>query len=159
MRCLAIAVVVLVGLAVCGGYWLGFRHAWNLGLQAEAPIRATLAIGKLKLLDQGRVSDLKTIHESDIDLGLIAWDQLENHPSYPMLNILSGHDVLPQYEQYLKRVAAYRKSNKSPFSDPALTESMLKSAQEADPDIAIELEEGGRQIEEAIDRMVKKHGQ
>jgi len=160
MRRLAIAVAVVgaVGFAVCGGYWLGFRHAWNLALQAETPVRASLAIGHLRLLEQGRLSDLRTFYESDIDSGLMWWAQLEGDPSYRLLNVLSGHDVVPEYERYVKRVAAYRQSNKSPLRDPALVESMLKSMREADPVLARELEESGREGEQAIDRMVKKYG-
>lgn len=156
---IVVAVVVALALAVCGGYWLGFRHAWSLGLQAEAPVRATLAIGQLRLLEQGRFSDLRTFYESDIDSGLMWWAQLEDDPRYRLLNVLSGHDVVPQYEQYVKRVAAYRKSNKSPLRDPALVESMLKSAREANPAFARDIEEGGRELEQAIDRMVKKYAQ
>ena len=57
MRRLAIAItlVAALGLGAVGGYLLGFRHAWNLGLQAEAPVRASLAIGNLRLLEQGRL--------------------------------------------------------------------------------------------------------
>jgi chorismate mutase len=84
---------------------------------------------------------------------------VEENPNYRLLNVLSGHDVVPQYERYVKRVAAYRKANKSPLSDPALVESMLKSAREADPALARELEEGGRDADLAVDRMVKKYGQ
>ena len=102
---------------------------------------------------------MKTFFESDVDSGLIWWAQLEHAPNYRALNVLSGQEIVPEYERYVKRVAAYRKSRKSPLRDPALVESMLKSAREADPAFARELEEGGRQAEEAIDRMVKKYGQ
>lgn len=156
---IAIAVVAALGLTVGGGYWLGFRHAWNLAVQAQAPVRGSLAIGQLRLLEQGRISDLKTFYDSDIDSGLIWWAQLEDAPSYLALNILSGQEIVPEYEQYVRRLATYRKSHNSPLRDPALVESMLKSAREADPAFARELEEGGRQAEAAIDRMVNKYGQ
>lgn len=161
MKRLAISVVVLsaLGLGVCGGYWLGFRQGWIIGLHVEAPVRASLAIGHLKFLEQGQLEFLKTSYESDIDAGLMFWAQVEENPNYRLLNVLSGHDLVPQYERYVKRVAAYRKANKSPLSDPALVESMLKSAREADPALAREIEEGGRDADLAIDRMVKKYGQ
>jgi hypothetical protein len=161
MKRLAISVTALaaLGLAVCGGYWLGFRQAWNLGLQVEAPVRATLAIAHLKLLEQGRLSDVKSSYESDIDSGLMWWAQVEDDPNYRLLNVLSGHDVVPQYERYVKLVATYRRAHKSPRRDRALVESMLKSAREADPAFARELEQGGRDAELAIDRMVNKYAQ
>ena len=126
---------------------------------ADAPVRGSLAIGHLRLLEQGRVADLRTFYESDIDSGLTWWAQLEADPTYRLLNILSGHDVVPDYEQYVKRIAVYRKANKSPLRDPALVASMLKSARDRDPAFARELEEGGRESERAIDRMVEKYGQ
>jgi hypothetical protein len=67
----AFALFVALGLALASGYWIGFRHAWSLGLQADAPVRGSLAIGHLKLLDTGRLSDLQTFYESEIDSGLI----------------------------------------------------------------------------------------
>jgi hypothetical protein len=161
MRRFAIAttVVVALGMAAAGGYWLGFRHAWNLGLQAQAPVRGSLSIAHLRLLDQGRHSDLKTFYESDIDSGLMWWAQLEDDPNYRLLNVLSGHNIVPEYERYVKRLAIYRKTNKSPLRDPALVESMISSARKADPAFAQDLEQGGRVGDQAIDRMVKKYGQ
>jgi hypothetical protein len=116
-------------------------------------------MGQVKLLEQGRLSDLRMLYESDIDSGLVWWAQLEDDRTYRLLNVLSGHAVVPQYEQYVKRAATYRKSNKSPLRDPTLVESMLKSAREADPAFARDLEDGGREVEQAIDRMVKKYAQ
>ena len=116
-------------------------------------------MGHLRLLEQGRLSDLRTFYESDIDSGLMWWAQLEDDPNYRLLNILSGQDIVPEHERYVKRLAAYRKANKSPLRDPALVESMLNSARKADPAFAQELEQGGRDAEQAIDRMVKKYGQ
>jgi hypothetical protein len=156
---IVVSVVAALVLGVCGGYWLGFRQAWNLGLQAEAPVRATIAIAHLKLLEQGRLSDIKPFYESEIDSGLMWWAQLEDDPNYRLLNLLSGHDVVPDYQRYVKRVATYRKTNASPLRDRALVASMLKSAREADPAFARALEESGREADLAIDRMVKKYGQ
>jgi hypothetical protein len=161
MKRIAISVTVLValGLTVCGGYWLGFRQGWNLGLQVEAPLRATLAIGHLGFLEKGQLAFLKTSYESEVDTGLMWWAHVEDDPNYRFLNVLSGHDVVPQYERYVTRVATYRKANKSPLRDPAMAESMLKSAREADPVLARALEEGWHEADLAIDRMVKKYGQ
>jgi hypothetical protein len=156
---IALIVVIAVAVALAGGYWLGFRHAWNLGLMAEAPVRGTLAIGHLRLLEKGRVSDLRTFYESDIDSGLLWWSRLEDDPMFRFINALSGHDVIPNYEQYVTRVAAYRKANKSPLREQLRVESMLNSVREKDPGFAKELEQSGRQGDLAIDRMVRKYAQ
>lgn len=150
--------VLALGLAACAGYWLGFRNAWNLSLQAEAPVRASLAIGNLRLLEQGRLSDLRVYYDSEIDFGLIWWARLEEAPSYRLLNVLSGQDVVPQHERYVRRAAVYRKTNASRVRDPAVVDSMLKAAREANPAFALELEQGGREADAAIDRMLKKYG-
>jgi hypothetical protein len=154
-----LAAVAVLGLAVGGGYWLGFRHAWSLGLMAEAPVRGSLAIGNLRLLELGRASDLRSFYESEVDSGLMWWARLEDDPNYRFLNVLSGHNVVPEYERYVKRIAIYRKAHKSPLRERALVESMLKSAREADPAFARELEEGGHEADRAIDSMVNKYGQ
>lgn len=75
------------------------------------------------------------------------------------LNVLSGDEVVPDRERYVKRVAQYRRTNKSPLRDPALVESTLQSAREKDAGFAQELERSARDAEEAIDRMVEKYGQ
>jgi hypothetical protein len=155
----AFALFVALGLALASGYWIGFRHAWSLGLQADAPVRGSLAIGHLKLLDTGRLSDLQTFYESEIDSALIWWAQLEDYPMFRYLNVLSGHEVVPDHERYVKRVANYRRTNKSPLRDVALVESMLQSAREKDAGFADELERSSRDAEAAIDRMVEKYGQ
>lgn len=154
-----LSVVALIGAAACGSYWLGFRHAWALGLMADAPVRGSFAIGQLKLLEQGRLPDLRFTYESDIDTGLMSWAQLEADPTYQLLNVLTGQDIVPGHEQYVKRVATYRKTHQSPLREPALVEQMLSSARKADPAFARELEEGGRESAMAIDRMITKYGQ
>lgn len=153
------ALLAALGLAVAGGYWMGFRHAWLLGIQADAPVRASLAIGHLKMLEKGRVSDLRFFYESEIDSGLMWWAQLEDDPMYRFLTPLSGHEVVPDYEHYVKRVANYRRTNKSPLRDAALVRSTLQSVREKDATFADELEKGSRDAGEAIDRMVQKYGQ
>lgn len=153
------ALLVALGLAAASGYWMGFRHAWGLGLQADAPVRGSIAIAHLKMLERGQASDLRIPFEAEIDSGLMWWAQLEDHPMYPFLNVLTGQEIVPDYELYVKRVANYRKANKSPLRDPVLVESMLRSVREKDAGFADELVEGGRQSDAAIDRMVEKYGQ
>jgi hypothetical protein len=141
---IALGLLVALGVAASGGYLLGFRNAWDMSLKAEAPVRGTLAIGHLRLIEAGRLSDLRTFFESDIDSGLMWWAQLEDESAFGLINVLSGHDVVPNYEQYVTRVATYRKVHKSPIRERDRVESMLNAVREKDPGFARELEESGK---------------
>jgi hypothetical protein len=156
---IVLSLTAAVGVAACSGYWLGFRHAWEMGLQADAPARGSLALGQLKMLETGRTSDLRTFFESDIDSGLLWWDQLEAYPLFGWINVLSGYDLLPDQVRFVRRIATYRKDHPSPLREPALIQQMLDSTRQKDPAFAAELEVSGREGDEAIDRMIRKYGQ
>lgn len=157
---LAIVVIAVVAfIAACGGYWLGFREAWSMGLRADAAPKGAVAIAHLRLIESGRLNDVKFALESDIDTGLVLWHDLYSSPLRPAINALSGIDVFPEYEQYVRRLASYRKANKSPLSDPKLTESMISSAGKHNPAFARELAQSKESADRAIDEMVKKYAQ
>jgi len=155
----SIALVVTAAVAAAGGYWAGFRHAWEMGLMAEAPVRGVLATHYLRALEKGRSDDLRTSFESNIDAGLMLWAQLEESPQFVAINALSGQDVDPGFEKYVRRLATYRKSHESPLRDPALVERMLSSVKEKDAAFAEDLEASGRESEAAIDRMIVKYAE
>lgn len=158
-RVVICSIAAAVALSACGGYWLGFRHAWEMGLQADAPVRGSLALGHLEMLRKGQASEMRLFFESDVDSGLLWWDQLEAYPLFGWINVLSGYDVMPQHEQWVRRIATYRKNNPSPLREPARVQEMLHSIRENDPAFASELDESGRETEEAIDRMIAKYAQ
>ena len=119
----ATVVVALFSVAMAGatgGYWLGFRHAWQRALMAEAPVRGAIAIHQLRALDQGQSDNLRISFESDIDSGLMWWAQLEDFPLFDAINTLSGQAVTPDVEKYVRRLATYRKGHESPLRDPVL---------------------------------------
>jgi hypothetical protein len=153
------AVLFAVAIAAAGGYWLGFYHAWGVSLMADAPVRGSLSLGLIRALENGRIADVKIAFESDIDSGLMWWAQLEEHPLYGALNVLSGHEVVPGNEKYVRRIAAYRQQHLSPIRDPALVQDMLKDLWQKDPTFAKQIEASGRNSDQDIDRMVKKYGQ
>jgi hypothetical protein len=155
---LAVLVVAVVGIAAaCGGYWLGFREAWNMGVRADAAPRGVVAIGQLRLIEKGRLDDLKLALENDIDTGLLLWHDLSASPLRPAMNTLSGVEVFPEYEEYVRRLATYRKANASPLADPKLVESLVSNAQKRDPEVARELEESVASSRRAIQEVVTKY--
>jgi hypothetical protein len=142
---LAVIVATIVAvIAACGGYWLGFREAWSMGIRADAAPKGVVAIGQLRLIEQGRVDDLRGVLENDIDTGLILWRDLSTSPLRPIMNQLSGTEVFPEYEQYVRKLATYRKSHKSPLSNPAAVRELGQSTESAS---------------RAIDEVVKKYAQ
>jgi len=157
LRIIAFVTVALI--AVASGYWLGFSQAFSLGLMAQAPVRGSIAAGQLNSLDRGRLDDVRTQLESEVDLGLIWWAQLEEFPLYRALNVLSRQSVVPDNLRYMRRVAAYRKAHASPLAHPELIDQMLESVRADDPDLANQLVEGGRENEAAIARMIQKYAE
>jgi len=152
-------VLLAMSVAAAGGYWLGFRHAWQRGLMAEAPVRGAIAVHQLRALAQNQTDNLRTGFESDIDNGLLWWAYLESCPLFGVINSLSGVEVSPGYEEYVRRIANYRKAHVSPFRDPAVVKGVLDSIKEHDPELAVEFEASGLEAEAQIDRMVEKYAQ
>jgi hypothetical protein len=157
LRTLAFLTVAIV--AAVGGYCIGFRQAWNLGVMADAPVRGAIAVAQLQALDRQQIDPIRTQLEAEIDSGLMWWAQVEQSPTYGALNALSGHDLIPAHLRYVRRVATYRKTHPSPLADPALIAKMLESVRADDPDFADQLAESGRESTAAIARMVEKYGQ
>jgi hypothetical protein len=144
MKRIALLLVVAV-VSAAAGYCFGFRQAWNLGVMADAPVRGSIAIAQLNFLENGQDGNLCTQFESEVDSGLLWWAQLEQFPLHNALNTLSGQSVISEYQRYVRRVAAYRKSHASPFADPKVVAQMLDAARAHDPDFASELEASGKQ--------------
>ena len=152
-------VLITASAAALAGYCLGFREAWVMGLRADAAPRGVLAISQLQSIEQGRIDDVRALLESDIDSGLVLWYDLSRSPLHPAINTLSGTEVFPEYEQYIRRLAAYRKAHRSSLSDPAKVQSMLETAAKTNPEFARELKQGNERAVRAIDTLVKKYGQ
>jgi hypothetical protein len=156
---LSLALITTAVVASAGGYWLGFRHAWQRSLMADAPIRGAIAIHHLRMLDKGPADNLRILFESDIDSGLQWWAHLEEYPLFGVINELSGQDVVPGVQRYVRRIATYRKDHDSPLSDPARIERMLENARQNDPALAKDLEQGGREADENIKNMIEKYAE
>ena len=151
LLCAAVALVSAVG-----GYVVGFRSAWELGLYADAAPRGSLALSSLRALQAGRLDQLRPVLEGDIDSGLIWWSRLESSVNYPVINLLSGTDVVPDYERYVRRLAAHRAVTASP-NFAAWSQAQARS-DSLSPEIQAELALGEKEARAAIDAMVTKYG-
>ena len=149
-------VLLLASAAAAGGYWLGFRYGAHVALMADAVPRGVVAIGNLRLLEKGQPESVRFYLESEVDSGLMWWPDLER---VPLLNVLSGSDVIPGYEDYVRRLATYRKAHPSPLDDPSLNQQMIAHIRDQDPSMARELEEGARIRRQAIQEVLRKYGQ
>jgi hypothetical protein len=149
--------LLLASAAAVGGYWLGFRHGCRLGLMADAAPRGAVAIGNLRLLEKGQTDSVRFYLESEVDSGLIWWNELDRFPLRRALNTLSGGDVIPGDETYVRRLAIYRKEHPSPLDDRRLNQEMLEHV--PDPAVIKDLEEGDRTRRQVIKEMLQKYGQ
>jgi hypothetical protein len=153
------SLLLFASAAAVGGYWLGFRHGSDLALMADAAPRGSLAIDELRWLENGKTASVRFYLESDVDSGLIWWHELDQFPLRRALNALSGADVIPGDEKYVRRLATYRKAHPSPAADASFNQRMLEEARATDPSFAKVLEEGSRKERQAIQEMLQKYGQ
>jgi hypothetical protein len=148
--------LLLAAAAAVGGYWLGFRHGFRLGLMADAAPRGAVAIANLRLLEKGQTDPVRFYFESEVDSGLMWWHELDQFPLRGALNTLTGDDVIPGDEKYVRSLANYRREHPSPLDDPSLKREMLE---QMDPSVVKDLEEGDRSRRQAIKEMLQKYGQ
>jgi hypothetical protein len=154
----AIAIfVVATSVAAIGGYWAGFREAWSMGIRADAAPRGALALAQLNLIQSGRIDDVKPMLEHDIDMGLILWHDLSKSSVGPLVNTLSGVEVIPDYEQYVRRLALYRSTHRSSLHDPESIKSLIDGAAKLNPSVAEEITAGSNNARRALDETVSKY--
>lgn len=151
---LALAVLVAAG----GGYVAGFRQAWRLSLLNERPVRGALSLGLIQGLDTGKLDVIRTMFESDIDNGLLAWPDVERFPLYGALNALSGDPYASGTVEYLRRIASYRRQHESPLNRPEVVNGMLDSVRKTDPAMADEVAAGRGEIDARMAEVIRKYG-
>ena len=101
--------LVSVGL----GFWFGFREGLYFGVAADFLPRGVIATGSLNSLRTGNQATVVTMLESEVDTGLIFGHDLFQHPLREVVGPLWNFDFYPEYEQYAKRLANYRKDHSS----------------------------------------------
>jgi hypothetical protein len=113
------AVVGVVALVV--GYVVGFRSAWQMGVQAEFAARGVLATQMLQAVRGGKTDFVTTVLEGDVDNALLIGGDFVESPGRRLLPLMRI-DAPADYEQFMSRAASYRKANPRdlPSSDPIL---------------------------------------
>ena len=152
---IAVAFIAGCSLSALGGYWLGFRDAWPLGVAADFLPRGVVASQQLEMLRLGKTNTVTKILEADVDSALIFGHDVVSHPLRGLWKPLWGLDVYPNYEQYATRLADYRKTHPSqirpdtfdrvPSDRPDLRETYK------------ELAEGVRQDTAKRDKMIERY--
>ena len=105
-----IGTAVVVVVALIAGYVLGFRSAWNLGVQAEFAARGVIATQMIQAMRSGKSDTVTTILEGDIDNALLVGGDFVESSARPLLPLM-GLDASADYDQYMSRIATYRKAN------------------------------------------------
>jgi hypothetical protein len=120
MRARHIVGAVVVGvLALVVGYVVGFRSAWQMGVQAEFAARGVLATQMLQAIRGGKPDFVTTVLEGDVDNALLIGGDFVESAARPLLPLM-GVDAPADYEQFMSRAASYRKANprELPSGDP-----------------------------------------
>ena len=119
-----VGTVVVAVLALVVGYVMGFRSAWQMGVQAEFAARGVLATQMLQAMRSGKTEFVTSLLEGDVDNALLIGGDFVENPARPLLPMM-GLDTPADYEQFMSRTATYRKANPRPS---ALGDPTLKSA-------------------------------
>ncbi len=152
----AIAVLLACGASAGLGYWYGMSQGWDLGVAAESMPRGAIATHQLGMLQAGKPRTVIIALESDVDVGLIWGHDILQHPMRELWRPLWGFQVYPQYEEYLVRMAKYRKEHPSPFKADAF-DTVPPGSDEQHRNFNIELAKGARQNKAKIDAMVERY--
>ena len=155
--CISLTIAGVAVASAAAGYWFGFRQAWEMGLMAEAAPRGVVALGNMRSIDAGRIDEVKFSLEGEVDAGLMWWHEISSSPLLPILDDLSGSEVYPSSERYVRRLAGYRKANPSPYWDPALNAQVDANIAKADPELAKEMAESAQAGREAIEAVIAEY--
>jgi hypothetical protein len=112
---IAAVVIAVCAASAAGGYWLGFRDAWTLGVAADRLPRGAAAVAHLRTIQAGSTENLKAALEFDVDSGLVWGYEVLGHPMRPLWSSLWGFDVGPELDRFAVRLADHRKDHRSPL--------------------------------------------
>jgi hypothetical protein len=121
---IAALMVLAVSIAALGSYWVGFKKGVALGGAAFALSNGAVAVVELGLLDRGKPDKAIYLLEAAVDDGLMGWNELTSSREARISLALLGSD-LEHYqapwldENYVRRLASYRKAHQSPQTLPA----------------------------------------
>ena len=152
------AICLVVALVSAGaGFWFGFRQAWTLGAMVEAAPRGVVGLQLIRSIDAGRAHEATYYFQSQVDSGLMFWQDVQDSALYPFLNQLSGVDVTPGTEKYVRQLAIFRQNHPSPLWDPNEMAKVEAYLREHKPDTAEDLLAGSRGAKAAMDAVVSEY--
>jgi hypothetical protein len=140
------------------GYSYGLRQGWQLGLMADAAPRAVIAVSNLKALQKGNTEPINLFLETDVDMGIFWSYHLRQHPLANYFEPIWGLNAFTTNDEYLVRLAKYRKVNPSPFKVDAfdVAPKADDDSKEFYADLAMQSRENARIIEEVVMRYGSK---
>jgi len=156
----SVIIVAVIGIAIVtlvAGFWLGFRPGWQMGLMTEAAPRGVVGMQLGRRIDVVGADEAKYYFESQIDAGLMFWHDVSESRLSPYLNTLTGTEVYPEYEKYIRRLAQYRKANPSPLWDPATGAEVDATVAGHDAELAKDIAEASRDAKKAMDEVVSNY--
>jgi hypothetical protein len=137
-----IAFIVLSMIAISavglGGYLIGLRRGVDLGSAASAVGEGAVATAELSLLDRGMPDKARYFLEGAVDDGLVGWDELTSTREARASLSLLGRNQPPYRapwlnENFIRRLAAYRKSHMSPQTLPTALDEVVEKCR-GEPD-------------------------
>ncbi len=111
----------------------------HTGIRTESVARGVLAIQTTRFIENQRLDNIRLLLESDIDQGIIQWGALERSQTFRFLDKLYGFPVSGTLEDYIQRLATYRRDHASMYEDPELAERTVQGIAKRDPEFAAEL--------------------
>jgi hypothetical protein len=138
---LSAAALFLAGAA--GGYWLGFRDAWYLGIAADSLPRGVVATHQLRYLRAGTPGPVIAALEFDVDKGLTQGADVLDHPLRGLFEPLWGIGVYPGYERHATQLANHRRLH------PSLLEPGIFGK---NPDLVLDAQDTKARIDRRVER-------
>lgn len=125
---------------------------------SDAAPRGVLAVANLKALKTGKTEPLTLLLESDVDNGILWSYRLRKHPLANYFEPVWGLNAFTSNDEYLERLAKYRKLNASPFKVDAfdVVPQGREDAKEFYAELAVQSRENARVIQEAVTRYGSK---
>ena len=114
-----------------GGYWAGLKRGVDLGGAASAVNEGVVAVSEIGLLDRGKPDKARYFLEAAVDDGLVGWNELTSTREARASLSLLGTDPVPYRapwlnENFVRRIAAYRKTHESPQTLPAALDAVVE---------------------------------
>jgi hypothetical protein len=81
-----------------------------MGVQAEFAARGVLATQMLQAIRGGKTESVTSLLEGDVDNALLIGGDFVENPARPLLPVM-GVSAPADYEQFMSRLAAYRRAN------------------------------------------------